>query len=82
VQGSRLLRSAKVQTALREEIDRRAAKVEIDQEWVLSRLALVIERCLQNEPVRDRKGDPVLIETPQGQLAAAYMFQPGAARGQ
>jgi hypothetical protein len=58
---------------------RRAAKVEIDQEWVLSRLALVVERCLQNEPVRDRKGNPVMIETPQSQLAAAYTFQPGAA---
>jgi phage terminase small subunit len=79
VQGSRLLRNAKVQRALRAAIDRRAAKVEIDQEWVLSRLALVIERCLQNEPVRDRKGNPMLIETSQGQLAAAYTSQPGAA---
>jgi hypothetical protein len=39
----------------------------------------VVERCLQHEPVRDRKGNPVVIETPQGQLAAAYTFQPGAA---
>jgi phage terminase small subunit len=77
VQGCRLLRNAKVQQSLSKAIDRRAAKVEIDQEWVLSRLALVVERCLQNEPVRDRKGNPVVIET--GQLAAAYTFQPGAA---
>jgi phage terminase small subunit len=79
VQGSRLLRSVKVQRALSKAIDRRTAKVEIDQEWVLSRLALVVERCLQHERVRDRKGNPVVIETPQGQLAAAYTFQPGAA---
>lgn len=46
---------------------------------MLSRLALVVERCLQNQPVRDRKGNPVVIETPQGQLAAAYTFQPGTA---
>jgi hypothetical protein len=79
VQGSRLLRNVKVQRALSKAIDRRTAKVEIDQDWVLSRLALVVERCLQHEPVRDRKGDPVLIETPRGQLAAAYTFQPAAA---
>jgi phage terminase small subunit len=79
VQGSRLLRNAKVQRALRKAFDRRAAKIEIDQEWVLSRLALVVERCLQNEPVTDRNGNPLVIETHQGQLAAAYTFQPGAA---
>jgi len=67
VQGSRLLSNAKVQRALREAIDRRAAKVEIDQNWVVSRLALVAERSLQNEPVKDRNGNPV------------YVFQPSAA---
>jgi hypothetical protein len=60
-------------------IARRAANVQIDQEWVLSRLALVVERCLQYEPVRDREGNPAVIETQRGQLAAAYTFQPGAA---
>jgi phage terminase small subunit len=79
VQGSRLLSNAKVQRALSEAINRRAAKVEIDQEWVLSRLALVVERSLQNEPVKDREGNPVMIRTAQGQLAAAYAFQPGPA---
>ena len=79
VQGSRLLSHVKVQCAVSEAIDRRATKVGIDQEWVLSRLALVVERCLQHEPVRDREGNPAVIKTPQGQLAAAYTFQPGAA---
>jgi phage terminase small subunit len=79
VQGSRLLRNAKVRCALSKAIDRRVAKVEIDQQWVLSRLALVVERCLQNEPVRDCRGNAVVVETSQGQLAAAYTFQPGAA---
>jgi hypothetical protein len=40
---------------------------------------LVVERCLQNEPVRDRKGNPLVIETPHGQLATVYTFQPRAA---
>jgi hypothetical protein len=60
-----------------ESIDRRAAKVEINQESVLSRLVLVVERSLQNEPVKDRKGNPVIVETPQGQLTGVYTFQPG-----
>ncbi len=79
VQGSRLLSNAKVQRALSGAISRRAAKVEIDQEWVVSRLALVVARSLQHEPVKDRRGNPVVIKTPQGQLAAAYAFQPGPA---
>ena len=81
VQGSRLLRNVKVQRALRAAIDRRAAKVKIDQEWVLSRLALVVERCLQNEPVRDRKGNPMVIETAQANLPPPIHSSPGLRRG-
>jgi phage terminase small subunit len=75
VQGSRLLSNAKVQRALGDAIDRRAARAKIDQDWVLSRLALVAERCLQHKQVTDRKGNPVMIETPDGERAAAYTFQ-------
>jgi phage terminase small subunit len=63
IQASRLLSNAKVQRAVSEAIDRRTTRVEVDQDWVLSRLALVAERCLQHVQVRDRRGDPVLAET-------------------
>ena len=47
--GSRPLKNVKAQRALSMAIDRRVAKVEIDQQWAPSRLALVVQRCLQNE---------------------------------
>jgi hypothetical protein len=34
------------------------------------------ERCKQARPVVDKKGDPVLVETPSGEFAPAYAFQP------
>lgn len=33
-----------------------------------------MERCKQAEPVKDRSGNPVLVETPSGDLAPAYTF--------
>jgi hypothetical protein len=41
----------------------------------------VAERCLQNEPVSDRDGNPIYVDTPTGKRAAAYAFDPtGATR--
>ncbi len=42
---------------------------------MLRRLVQVVERCLQTEAVVDRKGEPVIIETPEGEMGAAYTFQ-------
>ena len=46
----------------------------LSKEWVLSRLMIVAERCMQSYPVLDRKGNPVLVETPDGGAALAYEF--------
>lgn len=51
-----------------------AEKVIIDEAYVLSTIKDTVERCRQAEPVRDRKGDIVLTETPDGQVAPAYVF--------
>lgn len=50
----------------------------IDKEWVLMRLKEVAERCLQHQPVV-RNGDPVMVETPDGNIAAAYRFDAAGA---
>lgn len=55
------------------------AKAELSVEWVLGRLRNVAERCMQSEPVLDKRGEPVLVETPTGELAPAYTFQAPAA---
>ncbi len=38
-------------------------------------LVQVVERCLQAVAVVDRKGEPVMTETPEGEMGAAYTFQ-------
>jgi phage terminase small subunit len=79
--GHENLRKPEIQTALEEARDARSKRVEIDQDWVLNRLASVAERCLQNEPVSDRDGNPIYVDTPTGRRAAAYAFNPtGATR--
>jgi phage terminase small subunit len=54
----------------------------ITQNWVLSTLKTVTERCMQSAPVIDRKGMPVLVENAEGDLVPAYVFNAaGATRG-
>jgi phage terminase small subunit len=51
-----------------------ADRVVIDEAYVLSTIKDTVERCRQAEPVRDRKGEIVLTETPDGSVAPAYVF--------
>src|SRR5262245_43423116 len=50
--------------------------VVITQEMVCERLLEIVERSLQHRPVLDRFGRPVIIQTPDGELAAAYTYDP------
>jgi phage terminase small subunit len=54
-------------------------KAELSVGWVLESLRAVAKRCMQSEPVLDKRGDPVMVETPSGDLAPAYTFQAPAA---
>lgn len=58
-------------TVARENLSRRT---EITQEYVLKTIRDTIERCAQASPVLDKKGKPVMIETPEGDTTAAYEF--------
>lgn len=79
VQASRLLSNAKVADRVAELQGKTAKKLELSAEWVLERLTTVAERCMQARPVLDRKGAPVVVETPSGELAPAYTFDSGGA---
>jgi phage terminase small subunit len=79
VQGPRLLENVEVQEAVDAAKAKRSERTQIDAAWVLERLQAVAERCLQAEPVVDAKGNPVFIQTPDGQTTAAYTFQAPAA---
>lgn len=56
--GHELLQKPQVQAALAEARRARSARVQCDADWVLERLRTVVERCLQEVEVLDRKGNP------------------------
>lgn len=51
----------------------------LDRQYVIGRLMTVVERCMQTEPVRDKKGNPVYVDTPDGAMAPAYTFDSAGA---
>lgn len=78
-QGSRLLSNVKVAAAVQERMNQRAERTHIDADYVLSGIAKNIRRCEQGEPVRDRSGELVMIETDDGSVAPAYKYDAGNA---
>ncbi len=78
-QASRLLTKVKVAAAIAEAKQKQTERTEIDADYVLYGIQGIIERCEQAAPVLDRKGEPVLVGTPDGGLAPAYTFQADAA---
>lgn len=74
VRGSELLRNRKVAAEIQKGMNIRAEKLEITADYVLETIVSTIERCKQAEPVLDRKGQPVMTETPDGGEAKAYTF--------
>ena len=72
--GSRLLSDAKVAALIADKREERSARTNITQDYVLESIFSAMERCKQAEPVKDRGGNPVLVETPTGDLTPAYTF--------
>ena len=79
VHASRLLRNAKVKSAVEYLKAIRVEKTGVDAEWVLTRLRTVAERCMQSRPVLDRRGEPVSVEGPDGKDVAAWTFDASGA---
>ncbi len=78
VQGARLLVNAGVAKAVAAAKAKRSERTEITQDYVLTTIRDTIERCKQAEPVTYQNGDPVLIDTPDGEMAKAYKFDASA----
>lgn len=57
-QGSRLLSNVIVSQAVNQAQAERSEKLEVTADWVLERLKLISDRCVQGEPVLDREGNP------------------------
>lgn len=73
-QGPRLLENVGVAEAIAAEQAERSERVKVDQDYVITSIVDAIERCKQAEAVLDRKGNPVMVETPDGKLSPAYTF--------
>lgn len=69
--GSRMLGNVKVAGRIAELQVKRAARLEVTQDYVLSRLRENVERALQIEAVRDREGN----------LTGEYVYQGSVVNG-
>lgn len=58
VAACKLMARPEVQAAIAERLVRRREVSELDEKWVLDRLRKIHERCMQEEPVLDREGNP------------------------
>lgn len=67
---------ARISTLRAQVTDAAMEDATVDKAWVLRRLKTVAQRCLQAEPVLDRKGNQVLVETPSGEMVPAFVFNP------
>lgn len=74
VQSSRLLSNVMVKREIDKAKKKRAERTEITQDYVTKMLVDTVERCSQARPVIDAKGDPVMVETPDGLVSPAYTF--------
>ena len=76
-QGARLLTNVDILEAIQEAKEERSERTKIDQNYVLTNIQKVIERCMQVQQV-----DNCLTQTEDGELAQAFMFkEQGALKG-
>ena len=81
--ASRLLNGGKIRARLellqRAVTDAAMQSAAVDKDWVMRRLKIVAERCLQARPVLDRKGAPVFTKLENGKLVPAFVFDAAGA---
>lgn len=65
-----------VQERLEERAQALAEEADITQTYVLTTIQSTVERCRQGEPVRDLAGNPIKIETEDGEIHAVFKFDP------
>ena len=77
-QGPRMLVNVGIAKAIASAQARRSERTEVTQDYVLAAIKDTIERCKQAVPVKYQNGNPVMVETPGGDLAPAYKFEANA----
>lgn len=77
-QGFELLKKPEIQSGINAAQQARAERTQINADYVLRTIHETVERCKQAAPVLDKQGKPVLVENGDGELVAAYTFEPQA----
>lgn len=80
--GAENLIKPNIAKAIQEAKNKLSERTGITQEYVLSNIQKVVERCMQQEAVQARDGSPLLVEGPEGDLACLFEFkETGALKG-
>lgn len=74
VTASRLLSNANVASAINKALAARSQRTEITADYVLSTILETVERCKQAAPVLDKTGKQMMVETEDGEMTPAYVF--------
>lgn len=72
--GSENLSKPVIQEAIEKAQAERSERTEVTQDYVIKTIVETIERCSQAKQVYDKSGEPVMTETPDGELAPAYKY--------
>jgi len=72
--GHENLRKPEIEVAVQKAMNERSTRTEITQDFVLNGIVENIKRCEQAGPVLDRKGNQIYVNTPDGEVAPAYVY--------
>lgn len=72
--GAENLTKPNIQQAIQQAMNERQQRTQIDQDYVINTIVETIERCKQAKPVVDSRGEPVFIESADGDVVPAYKF--------
>jgi phage terminase small subunit len=76
--GAENLTKPDIAEAVTEAMANRSERTKVDQDWVLDAIVSTVKRCQQAMPITDKNGEPVMVETPNGNMAPAYKFDAAA----
>lgn len=72
--GAENLSKPDIAAAIEAQIQARSQRTEINADLVLQGILRNIRRCEQGEVVRNARGEPMMVETPDGEQAVAYRY--------
>lgn len=72
--GDENLKKPQIAQAIAAAMDDRSERTKIDADYVLYTIVDTIERSKQAKPVLNAQGEPVMVETEDGELVPAYKF--------